>query len=172
MYLDLGDAHCVRSYVAADAAALARHANNAAVARGLRDRFPHPYTRADAETFLRGIADGPAESDFALATPDEVIGGIGVQRQPDVHRLTAEIGYWLGEPFWGRGIATRAVCGLGDWLFATTPLERLFACVFESNPASARVLEKAGYQFEGRMRRAVYKDGRVLDQLLYARLRP
>jgi RimJ/RimL family protein N-acetyltransferase len=172
VHLDLGDARCVRSYVAADAAALARHANNAAVARGLRDRFPHPYTRVDAETFLRGIASGPAESDFAIASPDEVIGGIGVQRQHDVHRLTAEIGYWLGEPFWGRGIATRAVSAVSDWLFATTSLERLFACVFETNPASTRVLEKAGYQLEGRMRRAVFKDGRVFDQLLFARLRP
>jgi RimJ/RimL family protein N-acetyltransferase len=172
VHLDLGDAHCVRSYVAADAAALARHANNPAVARGLRDRFPYPYTRADAETFLRGVGAAAIESDFAIASPSEVIGGIGVQRQHDVHRLTAEIGYWLGQPFWGRGIATRAVVAMSAWLFATTPLERLFACVFETNPASARVLEKAGYQLEGRMRRAVYKDGRILDQLLFARLRP
>ncbi|MEO8602208.1 MAG: GNAT family protein [bacterium] len=172
MHLDLGDAQCVRSYVAADAAALVRYANNAAVARGLRERFPHPYTRADAETFLRGVAAALVDSDFAIATPAEVIGGIGVQRQADVHRLTAEVGYWLGEPFWGRGIATRALAAMSEWLFATTPLERLFACVFETNPASARVLEKAGYSFEGRMRRAVFKDGRVLDQLLYARLRP
>lgn len=162
----------MRSYVAADAAAVARHANNANVARGLRDRFPHPYTRADAETFLRGVANAAVESDFAIATAEEVVGGIGVQRQHDVHRLTAEIGYWLGEPVWGRGLATRAVTVVSAWLFQTSPLERLFACVFETNPASARVLEKAGYQLEGRLRRAVYKDGRVLDQLLYARLRP
>ena len=162
----------MRSFVAADAAAIARHANSPAVARGLRDRFPHPYARADAETFLRGVAAQTEESDFAIATPLEVIGGIGLQRQHDVHRLTAEIGYWLGEAYWGRGIATGALRALSEWLFATTPLERLYACVFESNPASARVLEKAGYALEGRLRRAVIKDGHVLDQFLYARLRP
>jgi len=172
VHLDLADGCCVRSYVAEDAAALVRHANNPAVARGLRDRFPSPYGRVDAEVFLRGIAGQVEESDFAIATPAEVIGGIGLQRQHDVHRLTAEIGYWLGESQWGRGIATRAVAAVSEWLFATTPLERLYACVFETNPASARVLEKAGYQLEGRLRRAVIKEGRILDQLLYARLRP
>jgi RimJ/RimL family protein N-acetyltransferase len=170
--IDLADGCCMRSFVAADAAAIARHANNPAVARGLRDRFPHPYGRTDAETFLRGVAAQAEESDFAIATPLEVIGGIGLQRQHDVHRLTAEIGYWLGEAYWGRGIATGALRALSEWLFATTPLVRLYACVFESNPASARVLEKAGYALEGRLRRAVIKDGHVLDQFLYARLRP
>jgi RimJ/RimL family protein N-acetyltransferase len=170
--IDLVDGCCVRSFVAADAAAIARYADNPKVARGLRDRFPQPYARADAETFLRGVAAHPDENDFAIATPAEVIGCIGLQRQHDVHRLTAEIGYWLGEPFWGRGIATRALRAFSDWVFVTTALQRLYACVFETNPASARVLEKAGYDFEGRLRRAVVKEGRVLDQLVYARLRP
>jgi [ribosomal protein S5]-alanine N-acetyltransferase len=170
--IDLGDGCCVRSFVVADAAAIARYANNPAVARGLRDRFPQPYERRDADTFLRGVATQVDESDFAIATPVEAIGCIGLQRQHDVHRLTAEVGYWLGEPYWGRGIATRALHAFSDWLLATTPLQRLYACVFESNPASARVLEKAGYVCEGRLRRAVIKEGRVLDQLVYARLRP
>lgn len=171
MRLDLGDC-CVRPFVTADAAALVRHANNRAVWLTLRDRFPHPYGAADADAFLRVATAQRPPSDLAIATADEVIGGIGLQRQTDVHRLTAEIGYWLGEPFWGRGIATRAVRAVTEWAFAVTPLERLYACVFATNPASARVLEKAGYLFEGRLRRAVVKDGRVLDQLLYAALRP
>lgn len=171
MRLDLGDC-CVRPFVAADAAALIRHANNRAVWLTLRDRFPHPYTADDATAFLRAATGQQPPCDLAIATDDEVIGGIGLQRQSDVHRLTAEIGYWLGEPFWGRGIATRAVRAVTDWAFATWSLERLYACVFATNPASARVLEKAGYRFEGRLRRAVIKDGRVLDQLLYAALRP
>jgi RimJ/RimL family protein N-acetyltransferase len=162
----------VRPYVAEDAAALARHANNRAVWITLRDRFPHPYTMEDALSFLRIATTQQPPCDFAIATADEVIGGIGLQRQSDVHRLTAEIGYWLGEPYWGRGIASRAVRAVTDWAFATTSLERLYACVFATNPASARVLSNAGYQFEGRMRRAVIKDGRLLDQLLYAALRP
>jgi RimJ/RimL family protein N-acetyltransferase len=162
----------VRPYVLEDAEALAKYADNRAVWITLRDRFPHPYTTDDAVGFLRVATTQQPTSDFAIATADEVIGGIGLQRQSDVHRLTAEIGYWLGEPFWGRGIATRAVRAVTAWAFATTSLERLYACVFATNPASARVLSNAGYHFEGRMRRAVIKDGRVLDQLVYAALRP
>ena len=162
----------MRPYVLEDAEALAKYADNRAVWITLRDRFPHPYTTDDAVGFLRIATTQQPTSDFAIATVDEVIGGIGLQRQSDVHRLTAEIGYWLGEPFWGRGIATRAVRAVTAWAFATTSLERLYACVFATNPASARVLSNAGYQFEGRMRRAVIKDGRVLDQLIYAALRP
>jgi len=162
----------VRPYVLEDAEALAKYADNRAVWITLRDRFPHPYTTDDAVGFLRIATTQQPTSDFAIATADEVIGGIGLQRQSDVHRLTAEIGYWLGEPFWGRGIATRAVRAVTAWAFATTSLERLYACVFATNPASARVLSNAGYQFEGRMRRAVIKDGRILDQLIYAALRP
>ena len=162
----------MRPYVLEDAEALAKYADNRAVWITLRDRFPHPYTTDDAVGFLRIATTQQPTSDFAIATADEVIGGIGLQRQSDVHRLTAEIGYWLGEPFWGRGIATRAVRAVTAWAFATTSLERLYACVFATNPASARVLSNAGYQFEGRMRRAVIKDGRILDQLIYAALRP
>jgi RimJ/RimL family protein N-acetyltransferase len=89
----------------------------------------------------------------------------------DVHRFTAEIGYWVGEPFWGRGIATVAVERATAYGFAALSLERIEAPVFDGNLASARVLEKAGYSFEGRLRRSVFKDGRLLDSYLYARVR-
>ncbi|MBX3025493.1 GNAT family N-acetyltransferase [bacterium] len=171
MRLDLGD-YCVRPFTADDAAAIARYANNRAVWITLRDRFPHPYTLADAAAFLAAATAQQPAADFAIASQREAIGGIGLQRQSDVHRLSAEIGYWLGEPYWGRGIATRAVRAVTEWAFATSALERVFACVFATNPASARVLTNAGYQFEGRLRRAVVKDGRILDQLVYAALRP
>jgi RimJ/RimL family protein N-acetyltransferase len=170
MRIDLGEC-CVRNYTAGDAEALVRHANNRNVSINLRDRFPYPYTRADADAFLAAVWAQQPESDFAIASPAEVIGGIGLQRQNDVHRLSAEVGYWLAEPFWGRGIATRALGAFSDWVFATTALERLYAAVFEWNAASARVLEKAGYTLEGRLRRSVVKDGKIIDQLLYARLR-
>jgi RimJ/RimL family protein N-acetyltransferase len=162
----------VRPFVREDAAAVARYANNRAVWITLRDRFPHPYTLDDAAAFLAVATTQQPTGDFAIATADEAIGGIGLQRQSDVHRLSAEIGYWLGEPYWRRGIATRAVRAMTEWAFATTSLERLYACVFATNPASARVLTNAGYQFEGRLHRAVVKDGRILDQLVYAALRP
>ncbi len=86
----------------------------------------------------------------------------------DVNRLTAEIGYWLGEPFWGRGFATVAVKAVTEYAFATFDLQRVQATVFEWNPASARVLERAGYTFEGRLRSSIVKSGRIGDALMYA----
>ena len=104
---------------------------------------------------------------WALANSTEVIGGIGIHLLPDVYRQSAEIGYWLGEPFWRKGIATAAVKGVVDFSFENFGLLRLHAGVFEWNPASARVLEKAGFRFEARMRKAVVKDGKNIDQMMY-----
>jgi len=170
MRIDLGE-WCIRSFAATDAESIVKYANNRHISINLRDRFPYPYTRADADAFLDAAWAQQPESDFAIAAPHEVIGGIGFHRQPDVYRLSAEVGYWLGEPFWGRGIATRAVQALTQWVFATTPLVRLYAHVFEWNPASSRVLEKAGYSLEGRMRRSVVKNAQIIDQLIYAIVR-
>lgn len=170
MRIDFGE-WCVRSLVGTDAESIATYANNRRISINLRDRFPYPYTRADAEGFLAAARAQQLETDFAIASRSEVIGGIGFHPQSDVHRLTAEVGYWLGEPFWGRGIATAALRALTEWVFATTPLVRLYAHVFEWNPASARVLEKAGFTLEGRMRSSVIKDGKIIDQLMYGILR-
>ena len=171
MRLALGELE-IRDLQPGDASALVKYANNRRVSLQLRDVFPFPYGAADAAAFLeRSFARLPREN-FAIATPEELIGGIGLHRGSDVYRRSAEIGYWLAEPFWGRGIATRAVRALTDWAFASFDLARISAGVFETNPASARVLEKAGFEIEGRMRRHVTKDGRTFDQLVYARLRP
>ena len=170
MRIELGE-WCIRSLTSGDAEAIVRYANNRHIAINLRDRFPHPYTRAAADAFLAAAASQQPETDFAIASRSEAIGGIGFHQQLDVHRLSAEIGYWLGEPFWGQGIATRAVQALSEWVFATTPLVRLYAHVFEWNPASARVLEKAGFALEGRLRRSVLKEGKLIDQLMYGLVR-
>ena len=108
---------------------------------------------------------------YAIASDEEAIGGIGLRWQQDVHRRSAEIGYWVGEPFWGQGIATKAVRALTEYAFVNPGLIRIYASVFELNPASARVLEKAGYTYEGRLRKSVTKDGITIDQLLYAIVR-
>ena len=171
MRIELGE-WCIRSFTATDAEAIVKYANNRRISINLRDRFPYPYTRADAEAFLKAAWAQQPESDFAIASPVEVIGGVGFHRLTDVYRLSAELGYWLGEPFWGRGIATRAVRALSEWVFATTPVVRLYAHVFDWNPASARVLEKAVFHLEGRMRRSVIKDGKIIDQLVYGLVRP
>ncbi len=161
---------CVlRPWRQGDLRSLTRHADDRRVWLGLRDRFPHPYTEADGRDWLVRAAADPFN--FAIDVGGQAVGSVGFIPGEDVHRVSAEIGYWLGAAFWGRGIATAAVRAATDWAFATHDWERLFAGVFASNPASMRVLEKAGYRREGVQRRSVVKDGTVLDQVVYARLR-
>jgi ribosomal-protein-alanine N-acetyltransferase len=164
-------AYCVRDWAAGDAHSLARYADNRRVVRWLRDRFPYPYTRWDAEAFLIAVGEQSVRTTFAIATDDEAIGGIGLEFGADVHRFTAELGYWLGEPFWGRGIMTDAVRCFTAWTFENLEVYRIHAMVFAGNRASARVLEKAGFVQEGRLRANVFKDGQIMDQLLYAKIR-
>ncbi|XXY19772.1 GNAT family protein [Sorangium sp. So ce216] len=162
----------LRPWTPADADALAHNANDRRVWANLRDRFPHPYTREDAEGWIAFCTEhAPPGDNMAIVVDGEVAGGIGLERFDDVHRGTAEIGYWLGAPHWGRGLATQAVVALTRYGLEQLGLERIQAGVFDWNGASARVLEKAGYAYEGRMRRHVVKDGRVGDVLLYARVR-
>jgi RimJ/RimL family protein N-acetyltransferase len=109
---------------------------------------------------------------FAIAVQDEAVGGIGLHLAEDVDRISAELGYWLGEAYWGRGVATAAVRGVTAYVFREhTGLNRIFAVPFAWNHASARVLEKAGYTLEGRMRQSALKNGCITDQLLYSILR-
>jgi RimJ/RimL family protein N-acetyltransferase len=165
--IDFGEFQ-VRSFRAADVASLARNANNPNVAVTLRDRFPHPYTEDDARGWIEYVAGQDREIAFAIAVGPEVIGCVGLEFCEDVHVFSAEIGYWLAEPYWGRGIVTRALRAVTEYAFATYDVVRLFAPVFSSNPASARVLEKAGYRREGTLRRSVFKNGEFLDQWIYA----
>ena len=161
----------VRSWEWRDRNAIVRHANNRNVWINLRDRFPYPYTDADARNWLDLVVGHQPETNFAIDVAGEAVGGIGFIMQPDVARRSAEIGYWLGEEFWGRGIVSEALSAVTDHAFANHDLCRIFAHVFDWNRASARVLEKAGYDFEGRMRKSVTKDGQTIDQLMYAIVR-
>jgi ribosomal-protein-alanine N-acetyltransferase len=161
----------IRSLRSYDAAAIARYANNQKVAQNLRDGFPHPYTRADALTFIDSVRDRNPETTFAIASGGEAIGTIGLTMQADIFRGTAEIGFWIGEPFWGRGYATQAVRALSGYGFQSLALRRIYAQVFGWNPASARVLTKAGYTLEGRMRSATLKFGQTTDLLHFGLLR-
>jgi len=161
----------LRPWRPGDEPSLVRYANNRNVSGNLRDRFPYPYTAADAETWIaRASGQSPATS-FAIVVDDAGVGGVGVELGTDVFRRSAEIGYWLGEPFWGRGIATEVLRAMTAYAFEHFDICRLEAGVFSWNPASARVLEKAGYTLEGRARLAVTKDGRTGDRLLYALVR-
>lgn len=154
-----------------DAESIQRYANNRKVWLNLRDIFPHPYALEDAHAFLGFISKEDPKTTFAIAKDSETIGCIGLRLGNDVHRKTAELGYWLGEPYWGRGIMTEAVREFTHWAFETFDLQRTFAEPFAGNAASIRVLEKAGFVCEARMRASVFKDGKVLDSFLYARLR-
>lgn len=151
-----------------DLESLVRHADNRNIWMNLRDRFPHPYTKRDGREFLKHTRDQDPETAFAIAMNGEAVGGIGFMLQGDIERVSAEIGYWLGEPFWGRGIATEALIVLTRYAIATHALTRVYALPFASNAASCRVLEKAGYTIEGRLRNSAIKDGRIVDQLQYA----
>lgn len=158
----------LRPWRTADKPSLILHADNPRVAAMLKDRFPNPYTSADADRWLASNEARDPPSHLAIVVDGAAVGGIGVEVGADVFRRSAEIGYWLGEAYWGRGIATDALRGMTQYALARFDLNRLSAGVFEGNAASARVLEKAGYVLEGRLRRSVNKSGRMLDQLLYA----
>ncbi len=144
------------------------HANNRDIWLNLRDAFPHPYSLDDARQFLKRVRAMDPETFFAIAVDGEAVGSIGFRQHDDVERCSAEIGYWLGERFWGRGIMTAALRAVTRYAVERHGLTRVYAVPFEHNHASFRVLEKAGFVCEGRMRRSAIKDGKVLDQLMYA----
>lgn len=160
---------CVlRSWQWGDELTLTQHANNREVWLNLRDRFPHPYTPADARQWIEAVVGASPETSFAISVGDDAVGGIGFILHDDIERCSAEVGYWLGQAFWGRGIVTAALQAVTHYAFDTFELTRLYAVPFVRNPASVRVLEKAGYQCEGIMRRSAIKEGQILDQALYA----
>lgn len=167
MFIDCGIC-AVRSFQLGDEQHLHRHANNKAVWLNLRDRFPHPYTQAHAEQWVEYVLQTKPETSFAIDVDGEAVGSIGFILHEDIERCSAEVGYWLGQDYWGRGIVTLALRAITQYAFSQFELTRLYAVPFLRNPASFKVLEKAGYQCEGIMRQSAIKDGEVLDQALYA----
>jgi len=161
----------LRPWERGDAASLVRHADNRAVWITLGERFPHPYRRADADRWLDAVVGQDPLQHFAIVVGGEAAGGVGLELLQDEWKRTAVIGFWLGEAHWGRGIATAALRAVTDYAFASFDLCRLQAYVFEHNPASMRVLEKAGYVREARLRKAATKDGKTFDLLIYALVR-
>lgn len=165
--------HCstctIRSWRPGDVGSLVVHANDQEVARQLRDRFPHPYTRTDAVKFIQ-FAIEEASGNLAIEVDGAAVGAIGYIPGADIERFSAEIGYWLGRSYWGRGIATDALRTLTEHLFRERNLLRLYAMPFADNAGSVRVLEKAGYEREGLLRSNSVKHGTPRDQWLYARI--
>jgi RimJ/RimL family protein N-acetyltransferase len=157
----------LRPWEAGDAASLAENANNIKIWQNVRDCFPHPYTVVDGRDFIELATSKPAVQDFAIVIDGKAVGGIGIVPLSDVERFGAEIGYWIGEPFWNKGIVTQAVQTMVAYLFEHTNIVRLFAPVFVHNMASARVLEKNGFRQVGILKKAAFKNNRFVDMLYY-----
>src|SRR5262245_50979207 len=161
----------LRDWRTGDEESLVRHANNKRIWRNLRDLFPHPYTLEDALHWIRVANPTLPITNFAIVVDGAAVGAIGLVLKDDVFRRSAEIGYWPGEEFWGRGIVTEAVRAVTAYAFATFDICRVYTGVFEWNPASMRVLEKAGYEFECRIKKSVTKDGETIDEFIFAIVR-
>lgn len=160
----------IREWKMSDAAALAAALSNHNILNNLRDGLPYPYTEKDAADYIGFILNSDPKDTFAYAidVDGKAVGSIGAFRQGNIHFRTAELGYYLAEEYWGKGIMTRAVSMLCEKLFAETDIIRIFAEPFEQNTGSRRVLEKAGFQLEGIMKNNAFKNGKVLDMALYS----
>ena len=152
----------------ADAECLSRHANDRGVWQNLSDRFPHPYTVDDAVAYIEHVTSRPVRTSFGIDVDGQAIGSISLMLGEDIARRTAEVGYWIGREYWGRGIMADALRTATEYAFAELDLVRVFAVPFVTTTRSSRVLEKAGYVLEGVMRQSAVKDGVILDQFLYA----
>lgn len=162
----------IRPWSFDDLDSLVRHGNNLNVSQNMSDYFVYPYTRESAETYLaRATKDDPTRS-FAIVIEGEAAGGIGVHPQTDIHCKNAELGFWLSEMYWGRGIITAAIPQMLDYGFRTHDITRIYATVFGRNKASQRVLEKTGFVLEARIDQILFKNGAFEDQLIYAVRRP
>jgi len=160
---------CVlRPFEAGDAPSIAPLANDRDIWINLRDRFPYPYLLEHAEAFVADCATRNPPTSLAICVDDRAVGSIGVIPGTDIERVSAEIGYWIGKPYWGRGIATAALKAATPYFVEQFGFTRLFAAVFLYNPGSIRALEKAGYIREALQRRAAIKDDVVHDQYVYA----
>ena len=162
----------LRPFRNSDLASLVKYANNYNIAKFLTNQFPHPYTEEDGQKFISGVSNAHPVNVFAIDVDGEAVGAIGIFQQSDIHEKNAEMGYWLAEPFWGNGIVTRAIGETVDYGFKTFDILQIFARPFSTNPASQRVLGKAGFVCEARLKNAVYKNGNCMDELIYVIRKP
>lgn len=163
----------IRPFRSGDQDDLVLYANNPRIGATLRDSFPYPYTHQDAEEWIMNCQMDDCNGSLyrAITLHDRLIGGISALRDSDVHRFNAEVGYWLGEDYWGRGYCTEAVRQLVDWVFLYTDLNRLYAGVFAFNRPSIRVLAKAGFQLEAIHKNAIFKHGGFWDEHYFVKFR-
>ena len=160
--------HTLRLFAETDIDSLMRYANNRNIARYLTNQFPHPYTRESGEGFIQHARSREQSHIFAIDVDGEAVGAIGIHPQKDISSRNAELGYWLGEPFWGQGIITKAIAEVVDYGFANLDIDRIYARPFGSNLASQRTLEKNGFTLEARFANAFIKWETYEDELVYS----
>lgn len=160
----------LRPWTADDVPALVRHANNVQIAKFLTDRFPSPYTRSDAERWVTYCGPLTEKTQMAIEYNSEAVGNVGITINKDIYRKTAEVGYWVGEACWGAGIMSEALAGFTAYCFEQFGLNRIYARVFESNVASARVLAKCGYAYKCKLEKEILKDEEIHNALLYEKI--
>ena len=161
----------LRKWKPSDLESMVENANNYNVACNLRDAFPYPYTVKDGEEWLEFAQNIEWGYYFAITIDDKAVGGIGLIIGKDIERKSSEVGYWLGEKYWGKGIVSSALKGIVEFAFNELELERIFAVPLEHNIASRKVLEKNGFVLEGILRNSVIKSGKLYNQALYAKIR-
>ncbi|PXV66759.1 RimJ/RimL family protein N-acetyltransferase [Dysgonomonas alginatilytica] len=158
----------LRKWQDSDLDSLVKHANNYNIAKYLTDQFPHPYNIEDAKNYLSLIRDNNPTNVFAIEVDEEAAGSIGIFPQTDIHCKNAELGYWLSEEHWGKGIMPEAIKQIVDYGFKTFDITRIFARPFSTNRQSQRVLEKAGFKLEGKFEKVLFKNGEYLDEFIFA----
>lgn len=159
----------IRPYELSDIERLALLANNINIAKFLTGRFPHPYTTEHAKSFIETFQKDIPTKVFAITLNGELIGGTGIHLQEDIFINNAEIGYWIGEDYWGKGYMVEAVKLISDYAFNTFPITRIYARVFGNNLRSMHVLEKAGFKLEAKFEKTLLKNGEILDEYIFAK---
>lgn len=161
--------YTLRQWQAGDEKSLAENANNHKIWKNLKDVFPHPYTLTDAYEWIKIAAD--VQANFAIEVKGKAVGGIGILLKNDIYKKNAEIGYWLGEAYWGQGIISAAINEVTDYTFKNFDIFRIYAGVFEYNLASMRVLEKAGFHQEAVLKNALVKEDELFDEHIFVKFR-
>ena len=161
----------LRSFEHSDDQNLVKYANNRSIWINLMDGFPHPYTLKDAKKWITFCLTESENIHLAVIYKDELVGAIGAQFKEDIYRYSAELGYWIGEPFWGKGIATRIIKSLTSYIFDTYKIKRIYGNTFPNNIGSNKVLLNNGFQKEGTLRKAAFKDGFFIDLEVFGKLK-
>lgn len=171
MQILINDQIKLREWRSSDAKRLVALANNENLAENLLDTFPNPYTLANAEQWIEHCQNEKKNILLAIEYKGEFVGGIGAHFKDDIHRYSVELGYWIGEPYWGQGIASKAINSFSEYLFSNYKINRIYGEIFEKNIGSAKALEKNGFEKEAVLKKAGYKNGFFIDLFIYSKLK-